>query len=155
MYKHQGLHPWLYPFSPSGCCGGVARLKPCPTDNATGNAIDIRQPFNTMQTTHYTLKLSNGHGWHIIAGKQAAPWVNRLATIMELKRSELNGYPKLIFLDKDEEVGDASFTGLNMADMPGSAGDCMTLNGSTSIRTTTCRIRYAGLVMTIHTALKL
>ena len=73
-----------------------------------------------MQTTHYTLKLSNGHGWHIIAGKQAAPWVNRLATIMELKRSELNGYPKLIFLDKDEEVGDALFTGLNMADMPGS-----------------------------------
>ncbi len=72
-----------------------------------------------MQTTHYILKLSNGHGWHIIASKQAASWVNRLARIMELRRSELNGYPKLIFLDKDEEVGDALFTGLNMADMPG------------------------------------
>lgn len=73
-----------------------------------------------MRTTPYTLKLSNGHGWHIIASKQAAPWVDRLATVMELRRTEQNGYPKLIFLDKGEEVGDASSTGLNMAYLPGS-----------------------------------
>lgn len=73
-----------------------------------------------MQTTPYTLKLSNGLGWHIVASKQAAPWVDRLATTMELRRTEQYGYPKLIFLDKDEDVDDALFTKLHLADMPGS-----------------------------------
>ena len=40
LFLSQGLHPWLYPFSPSGllwgapfmvCIQTVARLKPCPT----------------------------------------------------------------------------------------------------------------------------
>ena len=73
-----------------------------------------------MQTTSYTLKLSNGHVWQVIASKQTAPWVDRLARIMELRRSEQNGYPKLIFLDKDEEISDTLFAGLNLPDMPGS-----------------------------------
>jgi len=45
----------------------------------------------------YCLQLANGHGWNLIATEGTEPWVDRLASIMELKPCEVNGYPKLIF----------------------------------------------------------
>jgi SynChlorMet cassette protein ScmC len=49
----------------------------------------------------FNLKLGNGQGWHIIGSGGSKPWAERLASIMQLERSESNGYPKLIFIEKE------------------------------------------------------
>jgi SynChlorMet cassette protein ScmC len=49
----------------------------------------------------YSLRLANGQRWGIIATKGARRWVEKLASIMELKRCEPNGYPKLIFIKRE------------------------------------------------------
>lgn len=59
----------------------------------------------------YCLNLGNGQGWHIIGTKKIKPWIKKLASILELKPSGPNGYPKLIFIQKksSKEVIDPIF----------------------------------------------
>ena len=45
----------------------------------------------------YCMSLANGQGWHILANRGMEKWIDKLATIMELKRGDGNGYAKLIF----------------------------------------------------------
>ncbi|MEK7396169.1 MAG: SynChlorMet cassette protein ScmC [Candidatus Poribacteria bacterium] len=49
----------------------------------------------------YCLHLANGHGWNLVATNGTEQWLSELASIMELKACELNGYPKLIFTNKE------------------------------------------------------
>jgi SynChlorMet cassette protein ScmC len=55
------------------------------------------------QQGHYLLRLADGQGWEIIAARGAEPWVGKLASIMELRYCEPNGYPKLVFMRKSLE----------------------------------------------------
>jgi SynChlorMet cassette protein ScmC len=57
----------------------------------------------------YGMRLANGQGWHIMATGGVGPWVKKLARIMELKTSDRNGSPRLIFMrgGKDKAGGDA------------------------------------------------
>jgi SynChlorMet cassette protein ScmC len=48
----------------------------------------------------YLLRLGNGQGWEFVAAEGVGPWVEKLASIMELKNCEPNGYPKLVFTRK-------------------------------------------------------
>ena len=50
----------------------------------------------------YCMRLGNGQGWHIIATEGRWSWIKKLASIMELKQCEPNGYPKLIFTRKEK-----------------------------------------------------
>jgi SynChlorMet cassette protein ScmC len=50
----------------------------------------------------YCLRLADGQGWHIIATEGVKSWVKKLASIMELKPCDGNGYPKLIFTRNKE-----------------------------------------------------
>jgi hypothetical protein len=45
----------------------------------------------------YRLKLANGHEWNLVGDEEALPWLQRLASVMELKTRELNGSPRIIF----------------------------------------------------------
>ena len=49
----------------------------------------------------YCLRLADGHGWHIIATQGIRPWAEKLAAILELKRSVPNGHPKFVFIKMD------------------------------------------------------
>jgi SynChlorMet cassette protein ScmC len=49
----------------------------------------------------YGIRLANGQGWHIIATEAVRPWVERLASILELKVYDQNGYPTLVFIRRD------------------------------------------------------
>jgi len=60
---------------------------------------------NTITPAEYSLTLSDGSSWQLSGAKDQIQWVERLATIMELKASRLNGSPKLIFSSK-ATVGD-------------------------------------------------
>ena len=51
----------------------------------------------------YLLRLADGQGWEIIAGRGAEPWVGKLASIMQLPYCESDGYPKLVFMRKSLE----------------------------------------------------
>lgn len=51
----------------------------------------------------YCLELGNGGGWHIIATEGIGGWVEKLASIMELKPCEPNGNPKLIFTKRESK----------------------------------------------------
>lgn len=46
----------------------------------------------------YSILLSNGEGWHIMASEGMRLWAERLATMLELKTRDQNGDPKLIFI---------------------------------------------------------
>jgi len=48
-------------------------------------------------TVEYCLSLSDGSSWWLSRTDEDAEWVDKLAAIMELKKSSLNGSPKLIF----------------------------------------------------------
>ncbi|HME42982.1 MAG TPA: SynChlorMet cassette protein ScmC [Syntrophorhabdales bacterium] len=48
----------------------------------------------------YLLRLADGQGWEIIAGRGAELWVRKLASIMRLAHCASNGYPKLVFMRK-------------------------------------------------------
>lgn len=46
----------------------------------------------------YSLRLSDGKGWQIKASEGLRSWLDRLASIMELKAYNPNGYPQLTFI---------------------------------------------------------
>jgi SynChlorMet cassette protein ScmC len=46
----------------------------------------------------YSLRPADARGWHISATPDARPWLDRLASIMELRIHEPNGDPQLIFI---------------------------------------------------------
>ena len=48
----------------------------------------------------YLLRLGNGQGWEFVAAEGVKPWVESLASIMQLRNCEPNGYPKLVFTRK-------------------------------------------------------
>jgi SynChlorMet cassette protein ScmC len=54
----------------------------------------------------FCLRLANGQRWHIVGSKEIKPLIEKLTTVMELKTCEPNGYPKLIFIQResDEEL---------------------------------------------------
>jgi len=53
----------------------------------------------------FIIKLANGQGWHIVAIGRVSSWVEKLASIMQLKTCEPNGYPKLIFIKRESVKG--------------------------------------------------
>ena len=57
-------------------------------------------PVKTTMEERYLLRLANGQGWEIAAAEGVGPWVEKLASIMQLRNCEPNGYPKLIFIRK-------------------------------------------------------
>lgn len=46
----------------------------------------------------YCLKLANGKEWHLMATAELGSWIERLASIMELKACKPEAHPKLIFM---------------------------------------------------------
>jgi SynChlorMet cassette protein ScmC len=66
--------------------------------------VDIFYPKLTYKNG-YPLRLANGQGWYIIATEGVKPWVEKLASIMELKSGEPNGLPKLIFIRRESVAG--------------------------------------------------
>jgi len=48
------------------------------------------------------MRLANGQGWHLIATEGVGSWLEKLASIMQLKTCDGNGYPKLIFSRKEK-----------------------------------------------------
>jgi SynChlorMet cassette protein ScmC len=61
-------------------------------------------PVKTNMEERYLLRLADGQGWEIIAAEGVGPWVEKLASIMQLKNCEPNGYPKLIFIRKSSRA---------------------------------------------------
>ena len=47
----------------------------------------------------YSLSLSDGSNWSLSGGGEYVNWVDKLATIMELKKTEMNGSPRLVFYE--------------------------------------------------------
>jgi SynChlorMet cassette protein ScmC len=47
----------------------------------------------------YSLKLANGQGWYIIATERLKKWIEKFATILQLKTNESKGYPTLFLLE--------------------------------------------------------
>jgi len=66
--------------------------------------MNIIRPISSNDSG-YCMRLANGQGWHISATEQLRPWAEKLATIMQLRVCELNGYPRLIFTLKSAERG--------------------------------------------------
>jgi len=56
--------------------------------------------------------LANGQRWHIVASDEIKPLIEKLTAIMELRTCEPNGYPKLIFIQResDEELEPPTFS---------------------------------------------
>lgn len=52
----------------------------------------------------YLLRLADGQGWEIVAAQGTGPWVEKLASIMQLKHCEPNGYPKLVFMRAKPDI---------------------------------------------------
>lgn len=73
------------------------------------------------QMRSYCLKLAGGQGWQIIAAGEGILWVEKLASIMELKVCESNGYLKLIFFKRKSVKEDDGYP-LNMLNV-GVLGD--------------------------------
>jgi SynChlorMet cassette protein ScmC len=67
------------------------------------------------QMRSYCLKLADGQGWQIIVAGEDILWVEKLASIMELKACESNGYLKMIFF-KNKSVKEDDGYPLNMFD---------------------------------------
>lgn len=57
--------------------------------------MNLAQP--SSHNIEYCLTLSDGSSWWLSGTHDHIGWVGKLATIMELKESRLNGSPKLIF----------------------------------------------------------
>jgi SynChlorMet cassette protein ScmC len=55
-----------------------------------------------MSNYGYNLELANGQKWHLLSTEAMQPWLDKFARITELKPSQTNGYPKLIFSDPNE-----------------------------------------------------
>lgn len=49
------------------------------------------------------MRLANGQGWHVVATETVVPWVEKLASIMQLETCDKNGYPKLIFTREETD----------------------------------------------------
>jgi SynChlorMet cassette protein ScmC len=58
------------------------------------------------QMKSYCLRLADDQGWQIIAVGESILWVEKLASIMELKACEPNGYSKLIFFKRQSRNED-------------------------------------------------
>ena len=50
-----------------------------------------------MATNEYSLHLSDGSRWWLTGDELNAPWVDKLATIMELHESASDGSSRLVF----------------------------------------------------------
>ena len=69
---------------------------PCPA-----YAPDIADKMTIHDNSErYLLQLADGQGWEIVAGRGVEPWVEKLASIMQLNTCVSNGYPKLVFMRK-------------------------------------------------------
>jgi SynChlorMet cassette protein ScmC len=55
---------------------------------------------NISPQVEYCLTLSDGYRWWLSGVDERVSWVDKLATIMELKESRLSGSPKIIFSSK-------------------------------------------------------
>ncbi len=51
----------------------------------------------------FCLRLANGQRWHIVGSSEIKPLIEKLTAIMELKTCEPNGYPKLIFIQRESD----------------------------------------------------
>jgi SynChlorMet cassette protein ScmC len=60
----------------------------------------MNRALSTLSPVEYGLALSDGSIWSLSGANDQTQWVDKLATIMELKTSRLNGSPKLIFSSK-------------------------------------------------------
>jgi SynChlorMet cassette protein ScmC len=80
---------------------GVSEKMNIPKNTEQGKEII---PVKTTMEERYLLRLVNGQGWEIIAAEGVEPWVEKLASIMQLKNCEANGYPKLIFIRKSSRA---------------------------------------------------
>jgi len=49
------------------------------------------------------MRLASGQWWHFVATEAVMQWVENLASIMELKTCDENGYPKLIFVRNETD----------------------------------------------------
>jgi SynChlorMet cassette protein ScmC len=49
----------------------------------------------------YCIRLANGQGWRITATEEVISWMGKLIRIMELKECDLDGYPRLVFIHKE------------------------------------------------------
>jgi SynChlorMet cassette protein ScmC len=63
----------------------------------------------------YFLSLANGLEWHLIPTKGTRYWVEKLASIMELKAGKPNAYPKLIFVQKEPSKEGSEATPFRLA----------------------------------------
>lgn len=62
----------------------------------------------------YSLQLANGHSWNIIATEGTETWVDKFAKIMQLKVSEPDESPKMIFVrDASEKCPEEIINGLD------------------------------------------
>lgn len=59
----------------------------------------------------YSLQLADGQGWELVATEEVEPWLNRLASIMQLSKCKPDGYPRLIFTRKTYETGQCTRSG--------------------------------------------
>jgi SynChlorMet cassette protein ScmC len=51
----------------------------------------------------FSLRLANGQEWHIVASAEVKPLIEKLTAIMQLRTCEPNGYPKLIFIQRESD----------------------------------------------------
>jgi SynChlorMet cassette protein ScmC len=56
--------------------------------------------------SYFSLKLGNGQEWQIMATYGLRSWEAKLASILELKNSESNGHPKLIFIERKSSTAE-------------------------------------------------
>jgi SynChlorMet cassette protein ScmC len=85
----------------------------------------LREEQNRMATHEYSLYLSDGSSWRITGDEFSARWIDKLATIMELKESASNGSPKLVFCKKGHLNGVVD----NVTDSVPSKSRCSSDNG--------------------------
>jgi len=91
---------------------------------STSIQMNIIEPLSDTGSG-YCIQLANGQGWHIAATIGTRPWVDKLATIMQLDTCNPDGYPKIIFIRKGKDVEKHKepirYLGPNMqGDFPGS-----------------------------------
>lgn len=53
------------------------------------------------KSKRYCISLANGQGWQITATEQVSSWIGKLTRIMELKECDADGYPRLVFIHKE------------------------------------------------------
>lgn len=69
----------------------------------------------------YKIQLSDGQQWQVLGTSEVQPWLDRLASILGLKASPLNGFPKAIFLriNSDREREDLFNNGWEVHNLGG------------------------------------